>query len=75
VRPTLDGLFAAVAGRIRRFTPAEALAADAVLVDIRSQDARERDGRFPVRTTCRAPSSSGASRPRTGATAPSTGGR
>lgn len=45
--PTLDELFAAAAGRIQRFTPAEALASGAAIVDIRSQDARERDGAIP----------------------------
>jgi rhodanese-related sulfurtransferase len=45
--PTLDELFAAAAGRIRRFTPAEALASGAAIVDIRSRDAREREGAIP----------------------------
>lgn len=45
--PTLDEVFAAAARRIRRFTAAEALAADAAIVDLRSQDARERDGAIP----------------------------
>jgi rhodanese-related sulfurtransferase len=44
---TLDELIDAAAARIRRYTPVEAAAADAVLVDIRSQDARERDGAIP----------------------------
>jgi len=44
---TLDELFAAAARRIRRYTPAEAHASDAAIVDIRSQDARERDGAVP----------------------------
>jgi rhodanese-related sulfurtransferase len=44
---TLDELIDSAAARIRRYTPAEAVAADAVLVDIRSQDARERDGAIP----------------------------
>jgi rhodanese-related sulfurtransferase len=45
--PTLDELFAAAAGRIHRFTPAEALVSNAAIVDIRSQDVRERDGAIP----------------------------
>src|SRR5581483_992544 len=45
--PTLDELFAAAAGRIRRFTPAEAQATNAAILDIRSQDARDRDGAVP----------------------------
>ena len=45
--PTLDELFAAAAGRIRRFTPAEARVSGAAILDIRSQDARERDGAIP----------------------------
>ena len=44
---TLDELIDAAAARIRRYTPTEAAAADAVLVDIRSQDARARDGAIP----------------------------
>ena len=44
---TLDDLFADAAGRIRRYTPAEALASGAAILDIRSQDARERDGAIP----------------------------
>jgi rhodanese-related sulfurtransferase len=47
VSPTLDEQFAAAAARIRRYTPAEARAADAAIVDIRAQDARERDGAIP----------------------------
>jgi rhodanese-related sulfurtransferase len=47
VSPTLEALFAAAARRIRRYTPAEARDADAALVDIRSQDSRERDGAIP----------------------------
>jgi rhodanese-related sulfurtransferase len=50
VRPvtrTLDDLFAAAADRIRRYTPAEAHVAGLTLVDIRSQDSRERDGAIP----------------------------
>ncbi|HET7568158.1 MAG TPA: rhodanese-like domain-containing protein [Gaiellaceae bacterium] len=44
---TLDDLLADAARRIRRYTPAQALAADAAILDIRSQDARERDGAIP----------------------------
>jgi rhodanese-related sulfurtransferase len=44
---TLDELLSRAAARIRRYTPAEAAREDAVLVDIRSQDARERDGAIP----------------------------
>jgi rhodanese-related sulfurtransferase len=44
---TLDDLFADAVGRIRRYTPAEALASGAAIVDIRSQDARERHGVIP----------------------------
>lgn len=47
---TLDGLLDAARGRIRRYTPQEALAAaehGAALVDIRAQDARERYGAIP----------------------------
>ena len=47
---TLDELIDAAASRIRRYTPDEAYEAaanGAALVDIRSQDARERDGAIP----------------------------
>ena len=44
---TLDELVADATSRIRRYTPDEARDAGAVLVDIRSQDARERDGAIP----------------------------
>jgi rhodanese-related sulfurtransferase len=44
---TLDELLAAAADRIRRFTPAQAQASDAAIVDIRSADARGRDGVIP----------------------------
>ena len=44
---SLDELFAGAARRIRRYTPAEALASAAAILDIRSQDARERDGAIP----------------------------
>jgi rhodanese-related sulfurtransferase len=47
VSSTLDELFATAAARIRRYTPAEAHAASATIVDIRAQDARERDGAIP----------------------------
>jgi rhodanese-related sulfurtransferase len=43
----LDELLAQAAGRIRRYTPTEAHAADAALVDIRSQDSRDRNGAIP----------------------------
>lgn len=42
----VDELLAAARQRIRRYAPAE-VPADAVLVDIRSADARERDGVVP----------------------------
>lgn len=45
--PTLEELFADAAGQIHRYTPAEAHASDAAIVDIRSQEARERDGAIP----------------------------
>jgi rhodanese-related sulfurtransferase len=47
---TLDDLLASASARIRRYTPHEAHAAaqhGAVIVDIRSQDVRERDGVIP----------------------------
>lgn len=47
---TLDDLFEAARGRIRRYAPQEALAAaehGAALVDIRAPDARERHGAIP----------------------------
>ncbi|MGH3002693.1 MAG: rhodanese-like domain-containing protein [Gaiellaceae bacterium] len=44
---TLDDLFADAARRICRYAPAEARSAVAAIVDIRSQDARERDGVIP----------------------------
>jgi rhodanese-related sulfurtransferase len=44
---TLDQLLADAARRIRRYAPAEARAAAAAILDIRSQDARERDGAIP----------------------------
>lgn len=47
---TLEELFDDARGRIRRYTPEEAYAAaqaDAVIVDLRAQDARERDGVVP----------------------------
>ena len=47
---TLEDLLAAAAARIRRYTPEEARAAaahGAAIVDIRSADARERDGAVP----------------------------
>jgi rhodanese-related sulfurtransferase len=43
----LDDLLAEATSRIRRYSPAEARDADATLVDIRSGDARERDGVIP----------------------------
>ncbi|HEY4346112.1 MAG TPA: rhodanese-like domain-containing protein [Gaiellaceae bacterium] len=45
--PTLEELLAAAAARIRRFTPAEARGSNAAILDIRAQDARERDGAIP----------------------------
>lgn len=45
--PTLDQLFVTAARRIRRFAPGDALPPGAAIVDIRSQDARERDGAIP----------------------------
>jgi len=45
--PSLDELFAAAAERIRRYAPAEAQASGAAIVDIRSQDSREREGAIP----------------------------
>ena len=45
--PTLEDLFAKAALRIRRYTPVEAHGATAAILDIRSQDARERDGVIP----------------------------
>jgi rhodanese-related sulfurtransferase len=44
---TLDDLLAVAASRIRRYTPSEASDIDATLVDIRSDDARARDGVIP----------------------------
>jgi rhodanese-related sulfurtransferase len=43
----LDELIESAARRIRRYTPGEVAATDAAIVDIRSQDARERDGVIP----------------------------
>ena len=47
MRRTLEEVLADATNRIHRYTPAEAHDADAVLVDIRSQDTRERDGAIP----------------------------
>jgi hypothetical protein len=44
---TLDDLLADAARRIRRYTPAEARASGAAILDIRSHDARKRDGVIP----------------------------
>jgi rhodanese-related sulfurtransferase len=44
---TLDELLDDATSHIRRYSPVEARDADALLVDIRSQDARERDGVIP----------------------------
>lgn len=47
---TLEELFDDARGRIRRYTPEEAYAAaqaGAAIVDLRAQDARERDGVVP----------------------------
>lgn len=47
-KPTaLDELFADAASRIRRYTPVEADASRGAIIDLRSQDARERDGAIP----------------------------
>jgi rhodanese-related sulfurtransferase len=43
----LEELFADATRRIRRYTPAEARASAAAILDIRSQEARERDGVIP----------------------------
>jgi len=45
--PTLDDRLAKAARRIHRYTPAEAHASNAAIIDMRSQDARERDGAIP----------------------------
>jgi rhodanese-related sulfurtransferase len=47
VHQSLDELLAAAAERIRRYGPVEAHGTNAAIVDIRSQDARERDGAIP----------------------------
>jgi rhodanese-related sulfurtransferase len=47
VSRTLDDLLADAARRIRRYTPAEARASGAAILDIRSHDARKRDGVIP----------------------------
>ena len=47
VTRTLDELFADTARRICRYTPAEAHASAAAILDIRSQESRERDGVIP----------------------------
>jgi rhodanese-related sulfurtransferase len=44
---SLDDLLADAARRIRRYSPAQARESSAALLDIRSQDARERDGVIP----------------------------
>jgi rhodanese-related sulfurtransferase len=44
---SLDEYLVRAQQRIRRFTPEEAHRADRTLVDIRSQDAREREGAIP----------------------------
>jgi rhodanese-related sulfurtransferase len=43
----IDRMLAEARGRIRRYTPEEAVAADVVLVDTRSSDERRRDGIIP----------------------------
>jgi rhodanese-related sulfurtransferase len=43
----IDDLLAEARSRIARYTPAEASAADVVLVDLRSNDERGRDGVIP----------------------------
>jgi rhodanese-related sulfurtransferase len=45
--PALDDIFADAARGICRYTPAEAYASNAAILDIRSHDARERDGMIP----------------------------
>jgi rhodanese-related sulfurtransferase len=45
--PTLDDLFADAAGQMCRYTPVDAFASKATIIDIRSKDARERDGAIP----------------------------
>jgi rhodanese-related sulfurtransferase len=47
VQRGIDDLLAEARSRIIRYTPAEARAADIVLVDLRSHDERERDGVIP----------------------------
>lgn len=47
MRPTLEDLFARAAAQVRRYTPPEAHETNAAILDIRSQDARERDGAIP----------------------------
>jgi rhodanese-related sulfurtransferase len=44
---TLEALFARLADRIPRYSPAEACASSAAIVDIRAHDARARDGAIP----------------------------
>jgi rhodanese-related sulfurtransferase len=43
----IDEMLAAARERIDRYTPAEAAAADALIVDLRSADVRARDGIVP----------------------------
>ena len=47
MQTTLEELYAAAAALIRRYCPGEALPPGAAILDIRSQDARERDGVIP----------------------------
>jgi rhodanese-related sulfurtransferase len=44
---TLDEFLAEAAQRIRRYSPTEASTSEAAILDIRSQDSRERDGAIP----------------------------
>jgi rhodanese-related sulfurtransferase len=45
--PTLDEFLAEAAQRIHRYSATEAAGAEAAILDIRAQDARERDGAIP----------------------------
>jgi rhodanese-related sulfurtransferase len=45
--PTLDERLADARRRIRRYTPIQASMSTAAIIDLRSQDARDRDGAIP----------------------------
>ena len=45
--PTVEDLFDDAVRRIRRYTPAEAHASNAAILDTRSQDVREQNGAIP----------------------------